>query len=415
MRQSQIIRRLKETKVLENYSFMTALNVLSALIGFIIYPYVVRVIGKETFGIYPYVLVWVGYADMLVDFGFAAPSAKAIVLNKDDLLAKQRILSTVFTAKSLLFLLSGIVFFTMVFLVEDMRVHWLIYTCTFLQNLSCVIYPQWYFQAMKNMRVVTYINLVCRLVSIPVILLVLHGAADLWLYALIVSLSMITGAVSAVIYIRWHDGIKIRFVSLKQLPPLFKEGLPFFMTGIVGQLKEGLMTIIIKMFFGYAEVTLYDIAKKLVAVPRMFTQNINEALFPEVIGHTTPARVKSILKYERIIGASVSLMIVMFSYPIVLVMFGKDMVDAWQIAAVLGWSLYTWLIAGAYLNFVFIPQNRYYYITLNQVVALVASVVFIAIGLAVWKNIMSVAIAITLSGFVEILFCRLVVKKNKLL
>ena len=415
MRQSQITRRLKETKVLENYSFMTALSVLSALIGFIIYPYVVRIIGKETFGIYPYVLVWVGYADMLIDFGFSAPATKAIVLHKEDLLAKQKILSTVFTAKTLLFILSGILFFTMVFLVEDMRVHWLIYACAFLQNLSCVIYPQWYFQAMKNMRVVTYINLVFRLVSIPIILLLLHSAADLWLYALIVSLSMIAGAVSAVAYIRWHDGIKIRFVSLKLLPELFKEGTPFFMTGIVGQLKEGLMTIIIKMFFGYAEVTLYDIAKKLVSVPRLFTQNINAALFPEVMENTTPKRVNLILKYERIIGASMSILIMLFSYPIVIVMFGRDMASAWQIAAVLGWSIYTWLIAGAYLNFVFIPQNKYYYITLNQVVALVASVVFIGVGLLLWKNIMSVAIAITLSGFVEILFCRLVVKKNNLL
>ena len=46
------LQRLRETRVLENYSFMTALSIFSALIGLIIYPYVIRMTGKDAYGAY---------------------------------------------------------------------------------------------------------------------------------------------------------------------------------------------------------------------------------------------------------------------------------------------------------------------------------------------------------------------------
>lgn len=408
------IKRLRETKVLENYSFMTILNVFSALISLVIYPYVIRVTGAEAFGVYPYALAIILYFQILIDFGFDSPSAKAIVEHRDNAAEKSRILSEVFTAKLMLFAASSVLLGGLMCILPDMKANKLIFGLAFAQTFTTVLYPVWYFQGMKNMRVVTYINLALRLLSVPLILLFVRNASDLWLYVLIVSGTMVAGGLVAFIYIFVHEKLTIRLVGPKQLQLLFRDGTPFFITNLAGQLKEGLMTIVVRYFFGYADVTLFDIAKKIVAIPRMFTQSINGALFPEVMQDPSESRVKKILRYERRIGLLATLGVIALAYPTILWLFGKEVIDSVPLTIILSWSLYTWLVIGAYLNFIFIPNNKYYLITVNQVVALVTCVLFLAL-LLIWNHIIVITIALTLSSFCELLFCRYITYKKRLL
>ncbi|MBQ7631312.1 MAG: oligosaccharide flippase family protein [Paludibacteraceae bacterium] len=393
---------------------MTILSVLSALISFFIYPFVVRMTGTEAFGVYPFALAIVFYFQILIDFGFDSPSAKAIVEHRNDDIEKSRILSEVFSAKLLLFIACSILYCILVLILPDMRQNKLIFILTYAQTFASVLYPTWYFQGMKNMRVVTYINIALRLLTIPFILLFVRTPESVWVYAMIISFSAIMGGVVAFVYIITRDKLNIHFVSPKELAPLFQDGLPFFITSLTGQLKEGLLTIVVRYCFGYSEVTLFDIAKKLVSIPRMFTQNINGALFPEVMQNVSVQRVKKILRYDRIIGLVASLGVILLAYPTILLLFGKEAIDAAPITIILSWSLYTWLVVGAYLNFVFIPNHKYYYITINQTVALATCLVFLSV-LFIWNNMITIALALTLSGFCEILFCKYITHKKELL
>ena len=61
------LQRLRETRVLENYSFMTALSIFSALIGLIIYPYVIRMTGKDAYGAYIYAFTIATFFQAVID------------------------------------------------------------------------------------------------------------------------------------------------------------------------------------------------------------------------------------------------------------------------------------------------------------------------------------------------------------
>lgn len=409
------IQRLRETRVLENYSFMTALNILGALISFFMYPYVVRTTGLEAFGVYPFAMAWVIYFQLFIDFGFDAPATKAIVENVNNTTRKENTLSSVFTAKLLLFAGSSLLFSILILTIPDMRTNRLVFVAAYLQTLTSLFYPIWYFQATRNMRVVTYINLACRFLAIPLILLLVRNSSHVWVYAAIVSLTSITGALAASLYIAIHDGLHIHLVPIRTLKTLFTDGTPFMMTQIASIVKDGLLTIIIRYFFGYADVTLFDIAKKIISIPRMFTQSINSALFPEVISNPSPKRVRRVLLYERAIGSIVTGIIIIIAYPVILWMFGLDSMDAYPLTAIYSPSIYTWLVTSAYLQFVFIPNHLYYHVTLSQIVALFSCLILIGLGLILWHNINMVAIALTISGFAEVAYCRIISKKKHLL
>ncbi len=389
---------------------MTALSILSALISLVIYPFVIRATGKEAYGTYIYALTIASFFQVFLDFGIDSPCAKAIVQARRDIVECSRIVSTALILKSCLTIINCTAFIICLHLIPFMHHNGTLCIITFIQIASMSLFPTWYFQGLKKMKFVTYINLILRLATIPFILWIVRSPQDIGIYATIVMASIVIGTLIAYICL-FIDGIRLQLVPFKHIQILFHDATPFFATSIAGSLKSLSVKTIIKHFFGIGEVAVYDLAEKIITIPRFFTQNINSALFPEIIANTTPARVQRILKYERIIGASFTTMIALLSYPAVLILGGREMLNAVPISIILSLSIYTWLVVGAYLNFVFIPTNRYYLITLNQVIALVSCILLSLIGLFIWKNITIVAVGLTLSGFIEILYCRYIVKR----
>lgn len=264
------------------------------------------------------------------------------------------------------------------------------------------------------MKLVTYINLSLRIITIPLILCFVHSAQDIGLYAIIVATSIVLGTLLSYVYL-FTDGIRLRIVSLLRLQTFIHDATPFFATSITGYLKSFSIKTIIKHFFGVGEVAVYDLAEKIITIPRFFTQNINNALFPEVIANPTNARVRRILKYERFIGAGFTIVIALLSYPAVLILGGQEMLGATSLTILLSSTIYTCLVVGAYLNFIFIPTNHYYLITLNQVLALFSCLFLSLLGLFWWQHISMITLGLVLSGFCEIVFCRYVTRKNILL
>jgi len=182
-----------------------------------------------------------------------------------------------------------------------------------------------------------------------------------------------------------------------------------------GKTKLEMVTFIIGTFFCMESVALYDLANKIVNIPRLVTNSINSALFPKVIKNYSSERVKKIIKYENIIGLTITVLIAGLGYWAVLVLGGRDMLAAYPLAVILSFTIYAWLIVGCYIDFLFIPHHKYYFVTKNQFFALVSFLLFSAIALIISKNIIVLVLAFTLSHVVEIIYCRYLIKKHQLL
>lgn len=406
---------LNNVKVIENYFFMTLLQIISSLFGILIYPFLIRILGPQSYGLYVFSISVTSYFVGFVSFGFSFPALKAIVENKDDIRAKNLIISSVFTAKCYLAILTLIIFSLLLVIVPFMRANWLIFAISFTQILSEILFPFWYFQGMQKMRIVTMIQLGYRIFSLPFIFIFIKTSSDIWIYALITSLSVIFSGLTSIIYLNIKEQITLHFVSIRKLGDYFRDALPFFWSSAASTIKLESATILIGSFFGMGDVALYDLANKIVTIPRMLTLSINSALFPKVIENTDKNIIRKIIRYEVIIGLSVVAIITIFGYWIVLLMGGMNMVDAYPLAIILSITVVTWLVIGSYINFIFVPQNHYYLVTHNQLIALITFFGFCIPGLLIFNNIFVMVAAISLSGLSEILYCNYLIKKHHML
>lgn len=402
-------------KIVENYFFMTFLQVLNSFFYLIVYPYLIRTLGIESYGLYVFATSISMYFVTFVNFGFEMPALNSIVLNQNDKKGLSHILSCVFTAKLYLEFFSLLIFVFLVVSLPVLNKNWIIYVLCFSNTLTGIFFPIWYFQGIQNMRIVTWIQLSFKIVSLLFILILVKSEDDLAVFVLIVNATNIGGALVAFYIIKYVHKIRISLIRFSEIKPLFKDAMPFFWTVAAGTIKGQSVALITGSFFNMSDVAIYDLAYKIISIPSTLLTSINTALFPKMILNLKKEKVKSIINYESLVGLLVIVFILLFGKLIIEFLGGNKMMAAYPMAVILSITVYAWLVVGAYINFVFIPNKLFYVITKNQSIALASFFVYFLIGIVFFKNVLVLVVALSFSALTEVLFCRQVVKNKNLL
>ena len=396
--------------VAENYVFMTVLQALNVCFYLLVYPFLIRVLGVDSYGLYVYAAAVVALFVTFVSFGYDLPAAKRIAENVGDKNAMSQILSEVTTSKLLLEVFAMIVYFGLFLLLPKMQANPILFAIVFFQTITNIFFPQWYFQGVQRMRVVTYIQVAFKVLSLPFLFLFLHDAKDNWVYALIVTITAIAGGVVAWLIIIYKDGIKVRLVSLSAIQVSIRNALPFFLSNTTGVIKEQGVVLLIGQFLGMNDVAIYDLANKIILIPRTLFSKLNDALFPKMMAQQNESRRRKILIGEIVIGLASIALIAIFGYWAVLLLGGASMMSSYAVSVILSVTILTWLVVGALIYFYIIPSGKAFYITVNQLVALLTTFVFAGVGLFFTHSVYLLAVSLALSGLIEILFCSIVVR-----
>ncbi len=402
------------TKVVENYAFMTILQVLNICFYLLIYPFLIRVLGAESYGLYAFVLAIVTLFITFISFGFDLPAAKKIAENAENKEEMSKVLSEVTTTKIFLEVIALIIYTCLFFVSAKMRENALLFAIVFAQTITNIVFPQWYFQGVQRMRVVTYIQVALKLATLPFIFWLLRSPDDCWIYALIVSASSVAGGVIAWLIVRFKDGLQMRYVALPVVWRSIRETAPFFLTNATSILKEQGVVLLIGQFLGMSEVAVYDLANKIIIIPRTIFSKLNDALYPKMMAQPSPARRKKILIGEIAVGIGAIALIAAFGYWAVLILGGKAMIASYPVSVILSVTILTWLVAGALIDFYIIPSGKVYYITVNQIIAMSVTFLIAGAGLYFFRSVYVLAASLAVAGLIEIAYCSFVVIKNKM-
>lgn len=401
--------------VIENYFFMTVLQIVNSFFYLLIYPYLIRSLGGEAYGTFIFATSIITYFIFLINFGFDFPAVKYAVLNISNNVKLEKLLSNIFTSKIILFILSFFIIIILSEFITFLEENFLLIMICYSQVIYHILLPQWLFQALQKMKIITYIQLVTKFLSLPVIILFVNDKDDLIAYALIFSLTNILSGLFAFLFVYFNFNLKFKIAKFREIGIWFKEAFPFFLSNSAGVIKEQSIIIIIGSLFGMKEVAIYDLANKIITIPKTLLTSVNSAIFPVLVKNYDSIKIKKIIKIEYIVSLLVVLFIAIVGKYVVLFLGGKDMLMAYPLSILLSFTIMVWLVVGAYISFVFVPKNQYYFATKNQILALTSFGVFCWLGLILKQNILVLGIAIFLSGLCEILYCKWVVYKLKML
>lgn len=402
---------INNKKIAENYFFMTLLLVLNSFFGLLIYPYLIRTLGAESYGVYIFASTVVNYFICFIGFGFDMYGVRLIAENPFSIKKKSNVLSIIFTTKLYLEIVSIILAILVSFVFPILRTYFWVYIVCFANTLLNIFFPTWYFQGVQKMRVVSYIQLIFKLLSLPFIFIFIKKPDDILLFAIIMTASSLLGALYAFIHLLVFEKLKISLVPIKHTFVYIKESQYFFYTNFLNMMKIQTINLIIGTRYSMTDLALYDLANRIVSIPLMLITNINSALFPKVVSNFNVPLIKKILMTERIIGILAVLTVVIFGKIAIQILGGEAMEGSYWIAVILSFTIFAFLQTSCYIGLILIPNRKDSYVLKDLILSFTTLFTLIVLGMLLSKNILVLPLAFSLAALAELLYLRNVSKK----
>lgn len=325
----KIINRVKnQKKLIENFSYLSALHLFNLIIPLIIYPYIIRVLGKETYGLVVFAQAIVSYLVLLVGYGFNITGAMEVSVHREDNLKLTEILSSIFIIKIVFLLISFLFLYLILFFIPVSKGYESLFYMSMWFCLYDIIFPGWYFQGIEQMKWITYISLIMRLSFVGLIFVFIKKQSDFLLVPILNGVgSIIAGSVALFIIYKKHK-IKFKFQSFKTLKYYFQNASPIFLSNISSSAITSTTKVIVGIYLGMAETAYFDLADKITNILKTPQFIFSQIVLPKITREKNISYVKKLRNYSIFLNIIIIGLVYIFINNIIFILGGKQMIPA---------------------------------------------------------------------------------------
>lgn len=314
----------KESANLYNNIFsMVTLRALEYILAFILVPYLLRVLGPSNFGAVVFMQGLMGYLVLVVNYGFNLTAPRALArADEEDI---SFVFSVYMWARILLWISVTSVFFfiyeglRVFFQVEmDMPLFWAVY----MMVIGAVIFPVWFFQGIQQMRYITILNLIGRLVTMIGIFVWVKGPEDYVLSGFLQSCTPVFAGICSLFLIhRKFPGI-LQLPRWSELKRVYGEGWQIFLSTLAINLYTASDVVVLGLLTNHTIVGYYSGADKLINCVKLGVGAINDAAYPYISRLMKESQIKafSLLRKQLFIYTGFGIIggfLILFGSPVV--------------------------------------------------------------------------------------------------
>jgi PST family polysaccharide transporter len=274
------IGRSTFVRLLDNFLALSTLQAVNYLVPIIIFPYLVRVLGVEQFGLFSFVMAVINYGVIITDYGFDLAATKHISTYRDLKEKVDEVFSSVIIIKMAMAVAFLFVLTLLILGVEKFWQHASLYYLAFGVVIGQVLFPGWFFQGIEKMRYITILNALSKIVFALAIFLFVHDSTDLPLVLLFNALGGIVAGTAAFWIAYRQFGVRFVWQSRERLLFYLKDAWYIFTSRVAVQLYQSINIIILGFFVSNTLVGYYSIAEKIVRALGNIMSSLTRALYP---------------------------------------------------------------------------------------------------------------------------------------
>ncbi len=327
------IRDKDKKRLLSNFVSLSVLQGLNYILPLITFPYLVRVLGAEKFGLITFAQAFIQYFSILTDYGFNLSATREISMHRENKEKIAEIFSSVMIIKFVLLILSFIIMTIIVFSFEKFRKNWLVYYLTFGIVIGQVLFPMWFFQGMERMKYITFLNITAKLIFTIAIFVFVRGTSDYIYVPLFNSLGFCLAGILAFWIIVNKFDLTFKLARLATIKLQLKKGWYIFISNLAISLYTTSNAFVLGLLTNNVVVAYYSAYEKIVR----FISNIFIPLFQSIYPYFV--RIKStsdenkkkflnnLLAMTFIVTLLVYMLILLFSKQIIVFMLGYNFLE----------------------------------------------------------------------------------------
>jgi len=292
------------------------------------YPYLIRVIGKETYGLVLYVQSILLFVTVFINFGFSISATRQISLHINNRTEIQNIANSTLVVKSILFLISLLGIFIASEFLSFVRDNLWLFVFSMAVPFYEAVFPIWYFQGIEKMRYITVLTMLSRVLFTVLIFCFVRTESDYLLIPVFYGIGSVIAA-SLGVYLMYKDMGGAFFIpKFRSIHYYFMDSLPLFISNFSTQINNRIAKVLIGIFLGVAEVTIYDLAEKIIEALKTPVGLIGQAIYPKVVQLKSSSFVLKIFRVTFIIFFIISIIVALMAPTIINILGGRELHSA---------------------------------------------------------------------------------------
>ena len=297
---------------------------------FITFPYLVRVLGIEKFGLLSFSMATVMYFSIIIDYGFNLTASRDISIYKDNHDKIQEIFSNVMCTKFILILISLIILTIIIFSINKISNYWYIFYLSFGVVMGQHLLPLWFFQGIEEMKYITIFNLIAKIFFTLMLFLLIKSKNDFYLVPVLNAVGYIIVGLYSLIYIIKKFSMKINCIGLNAIKNNLFKNFSVFISNVGITFYSISTTFLLGLFTNNIIVGYFSMVEKLILAIRQLYAPFTQTIYPYFMKKFYENRKKTfyILNIFAVIGSLIMLIISFFIFlwgkEILIFIFGED-------------------------------------------------------------------------------------------
>jgi PST family polysaccharide transporter len=232
-----VVRRIAGSSIFSDYFKIGFIQGLNYLIPLIIIPILVRLIGKENFGLVAYSQAFIAYFLLLINYSFDFTATRDLASLNGEKEKINKLFNEVFQTKLFLFIVSAVLFSVIVFSFPSFKKYALLHIVLFCSNLGWVFNQSWFFQGLRIFRIAVFLNLISKLILAAGVLLFVKHNEDVIKYAVVILISQLLLGVISLGYLVFRYKILWQWQGIVSIRQTLHNGASIFFSNIFTNLS----------------------------------------------------------------------------------------------------------------------------------------------------------------------------------
>lgn len=321
----------------QNILALGTMQAANYLIPLVTLPYLTRVLGLVAYGQLVFVQAVMAFLMLVVDFGFSWSATRHIAAHRTDFNEVSRTFSATWTAQWILVVVGGAGLAMALLFVPSLHGRGTLYASGFGLVVGQALFPVWLLQGLEKMKSVAVLQMTSKLLTLPLLFLVVRGPGDLLnAIAFFSSVSLFCGAlamgwVARQRLVRWRAPIR------SEVRRAFQAGGVLFISKLAISLYTMLVPLVVGTVAGTTELGFFSLADRIKTAIQALLTPVSQALFPRMslLFETDSLAADRLLKKTAIATAVISgaagVFVMFFSEPIVRLLGGSEFSSATEV------------------------------------------------------------------------------------
>lgn len=283
-----------------NYVSLLLIQVTNLVLPLVTFPYLIRVLGIDTFGLIMFAQTLCAVLYIFVDFGFSLSATRHISLLRTDKKEMARVFATVLSVKAVFATLLFISYLLVILIVPRFSVEKEIFILSYLMVIGQAFFVDWFFQGIEKMKVMALLSLLAKGVFTTLIFVFINTIADYTKVPLFMGLGyVLAGTLSIVLALKFTSFVKPDLALAKVL---VKESFSLFISNLAARVINTIPVLILGFFVNDTTVGIYTSMEKLITTTKGIFVSLYQALYPWLVKQSLKKQQAYVKKMAPIIG-----------------------------------------------------------------------------------------------------------------